>query len=132
MKNKREFIIAVFFLLIGVSAAYIFNIFQELNILKPARVEQSASVINQEIPMCVAFRCPVYSDFTVDKDPIPNDESIVIVPTAMTDGAGKLMIIKNGKILFESGEYPEISVEPVNDGNGFILCYETDLDTHKY
>jgi len=74
------------------------------------------------IPECVAFRCPQYYSFTVDKD-YKSDESLVIVPTAMSQGVGKLMIIKNGKIIFESSELLGIGVRSTGDGNGFVLTY---------
>jgi hypothetical protein len=78
--------------------------------------------ISSEIPQCYAGRCPVYYSFTVDNDP-QADESEVIVPEAMTQGTGKLMIIKKGKIIFESLSMMQISVRPNEYGDGFVIDY---------
>ncbi len=75
-----------------------------------------------KIPECVSFRCPEYFSFTVDNDSHA-DESLVIVPTAMSQGVGKLMIIKKGKVIFESPELLGIGVRSTGDGNGFVLTY---------
>src|SRR5260221_2992023 len=121
MRFRREFTISVVFLSIGISSSYLF--FNYLNRPKANTVivKQDIPVKTQEIPECIAGRCPAYYSFTVDKDN-NTDESEVIVPTAMTQGAGKLMIIKKGKIIFESNEAMQIGVKPspyVQDG--FIL-----------
>jgi hypothetical protein len=83
--------------------------------------------ISSEIPQCYAGRCPIYYSFTVDKDSYA-DESELIVPTSMTQGAGKLMIIKKGKIIFESSELMEIGVRSTGDGNGFVLTYSDQVN----
>ncbi len=82
---------------------------------------QQKTVVS-EIPQCFDYRCPVYYSFTVDRDSHA-DESEVVVPTAMTQGVGKLMIIKKGKIIFESPELMGIGVRSTGDGNGFVLTY---------
>lgn len=74
------------------------------------------------IPECVDSRCPQYYSFTVDMDTHSN-ESLVVVPTATSKGFGKLMIIKKGKIIFESPELLGAGVRSTGDGNGFVLTY---------
>lgn len=78
-----------------------------------------------ELPECFLGHCPVYKTFDVDGDQL--SESLVIIPTTMNHAAGKLWIIKDGKVIFGSGHHAQIGVEPVEDGNGFILSYSTTL-----
>ena len=109
MKNIK-FVILVVLLLTLISLILLF------------KFSPQQKTVSSEIPQCYSFRCPVYYSFTVDKDSY-TDESEVIVPTAMTQGAGKLMIIKKGKIIFESLELMGIGVRSTGDGNGFVLTY---------
>jgi hypothetical protein len=47
----------------------------------------------------------------------------------MTQGFGKLVIVEEGgKKLFDSGGLPEVGVQPVKEGNGFILEYSSARD----
>ena|SRR6266567_2605540 len=128
MIKKREYIIAVIFLLVGIFVSYLFLKYLNHPPKNTVITKQDVPIKTQEIPECVAYRCPVYYSFTVDKDNF-TDESEVIVPTAMTQGAGKLMIIKKGKIIFESPEAMQIQVKPSNGGDGFILEYATDVNS---
>lgn len=81
------------------------------------------TVEKQKIPECVVGRCPTYFSMDVDNDN-KTSESVVVIPTHMTQGAGKVLIIKDGEIIFETQVMPGIWVESVNDGNGFILIYK--------
>lgn len=80
------------------------------------------AVSQQKLPECILGLCPVYQSVSVDGDD-SDSESLVVVPTAMTKGAGKLWIIDQGKLVFESKEYAQIDVEGSENGNGFILKY---------
>lgn len=81
----------------------------------------------QKLPECILGLCPVYQSVSVDGD--DNDsESLVIIPTAMTKGTGKLWIIDQGKLVFESKEYAQISIDGSKDGNGFTLKYAVEPD----
>ena len=56
-------------------------------------------------------------------------ETAIVIPLAMTQGFGKLVIVGDGgKKLFDSGGLPGIWVKPVDDGNGFILKYTGSTD----
>ena len=85
----------------------------------------------QELPKCLAGICPSYSSMDVDGDGLA--ESIVIIPTAMTQGAGKVWVIKDDKVIFDSGEKMRIyafqTKKQVEDGNGFILQYGTEINS---
>ncbi len=125
MKNKREFIIAIISLFVGVAITAF--ILQNCVNTKDS-VPKALSVEVPKIPECVAFICPEYFGFPVAGINYLGDTSVVIVPTAMTQGAGKLMIIRRGKIIFESPVMPGIGVSEVGDGDGFILEYNGPSD----
>lgn len=129
--KKKEIIIAIISLLLGASLMY-WYFGKELEFKNEARTPAievvSTQAKNQEIPECFAGRCPQYLSMTVDKDSDGFDASVVIIPTAMTQGAGKIEIIKNGRVIFESSEMANIGVERVEDGDGFILTYSSPRD----
>lgn len=93
------------------------------------KTEIKQKVITEEIyPACLAGKCPNYFGMSVRGDMSPLD-TVIIIPTAMTQGAGKLVIVdEDGNKLFDSGEEPSIWVKPVSDGNGFIMKYSTPMD----
>ena len=117
MKNKRQLLIILTSIFLGIIITLLAEHFGQHNPLPQS---------SKNIPASPAS--PVYYDFTVDKDTHNTDESEIIVPTAMTDGAGKLLIVKKGKIIFESPELAEIGIKASDDGDGFILEYETERD----
>lgn len=80
----------------------------------------------EDYPECRFDICPNYFSIDVDGDHL--SESVVVQPTAMTQGAGKVLIIKDGKKIFETGEMAQIWVKAVDDGNGFILQYSSPRD----
>lgn len=125
MKNKRKFIIACIFLLIGLTLGYyILN-----NPISNSKISiEKVSHIKSQIPECNFGRCPIYYTFTVDKD-LSVDESVVIVPTSMTQGGGKVEIIKNGKVIFESPEFMQIGVREADNGDGFVLSYSKKVNS---
>jgi hypothetical protein len=77
---------------------------------------------NQElfqVPQCNFGRCPEYFSMDVDGDQI--SESVVIVPTAMTKGAGQVWVIDEGKVVYTSKEYPQLRVE--EEGINLVVKY---------
>lgn len=116
----------IFLLLLAVLAGYFLK---SATTTKPAITESRPNdVVNdQKIPECYAGRCPEYFSMDVDGDHL--SESVVVVPTAMTQGAGKLMIVKNGKVIFESPEMMGIWVEQAEDGDGFYLIYREEVNS---
>lgn len=82
---------------------------------------------NNPPPQCFMNNCPEYDFSDVDGD--GNLESIVIERTAMTQQAGRIWIIKKGRVVFKSDERAQIGVEPRNgsgeQSNGFIIHYNT-------
>ncbi len=100
---------------------------------------QEKEVVKQELPECFLRRCPEYFSMDVDGDDL--SESLVIIPTAMTQGAGKLWVIDEGKVIFESDEMMKIwvkqSPEDAEAGDKFSLFYaeepnSNDLTEVKY
>jgi len=78
-------------------------------------------------PECSMSDCPEYEFADVDGD--GNLESIVTERTAMTQQAGRIWIIKKGRVVFKSDARAQIGVEPRNgpgeQSNGFIILYNT-------
>lgn len=85
------------------------------------------TVSQQKLPECILGLCPTYQSMSVDDDD-SDSESLIIIPTAMTKGVGKLWVIDQGKLVFESKEYAQIGVEASKNGNGFILKYAIEPD----
>lgn len=98
-------------------------------ITKPVAIENSSVEETKEniIPECFADICPRYLSMDVDGNN-SSSESVVVTPTRMTQGAGKIMIIKKGKVIFESSEMPNIGIESVEDGDGFVVTYSSSRD----
>lgn len=94
--------------------------------LRIASNAKQIEAVIQDYPECRFGICPSYFSMDVDGDHL--SESVVVQPTAMTQGAGKVMIIKNGKKIFETEEMAQIWVKAVDDGNGFILQYSSPRD----
>ncbi len=95
------------------------------------KVQESTTkqeIIISDYPYCFAEQCPEY--FSMDVDGDRQSESVVVQHTAMTQGAGKVLIIKNGKKIFETEELPQIWIkdEQAYDGNVFVLKYSSPLD----
>ena len=89
-----------------------------------SKMEIEAFKDQQKLPECDVGRCPQFFSMDVDKDGLP--ETAAIIPVGMTKGAGKLWIIKNGKLIFDTSVLAEIWIKEVSDGNGFILSYAPD------
>lgn len=117
---KSHLILAVLVAVVSYSLGSFTAFVQNISLPK----EQSpVTVSKQAIPECIVGRCPTYFSMDVDNDN-KTSESVVVIPTHMTQGAGKVLIIKDGEIIFETQVMPGIWVESVNDGNGFILIYK--------
>ena len=119
-------------LIIGVSLTVpISYLFFSRNPVKETRLEEctTSDKEKQKLPQCDSGKCPTYFSWDVDGDTI--SESLVIIPTAMTQGAGKIWIIDDGELVFDSGEYMGIWAEEVEDGNGFILIYKDEVNTSE-
>ena len=94
---------------------------------------QEPTNIKQELPKCLLGRCPQYFSMDVDGDTLA--ESAVIIPTAMTQGAGKVWVIDNDKVIFDSGEMMRIEIiqtkKQIEEGNGFTLLYGMKVNSTK-
>lgn len=82
--------------------------------------------IKEIYPECVAYLCPTFTSATLTDTNL--EDTVIKIPTAMTQGAGKIVIVENGKKIFDSGEMPGIGFEQISEGNGFILKYSSSLD----
>lgn len=77
------------------------------------------------VPQCSMNDCPEYQALDVDGD--GRYESVVMERTAMTQQAGRIWVIDNGKVVFKSNEMAQIGVHPRNENtNGFIISYATE------
>lgn len=85
------------------------------------------TLIDNPPPECSANDCPEYSAEDVDGD--GHLESIVLERTAMTQQAGRIWIIKKGRVVFKSKEHAQVGFSPIdktgNNTNGFIVHYNT-------
>lgn len=121
-----KFLAYLIFILLGFVIGY-FSRSTKINV--PAQKEK---VVSQKLPECFLGRCPEYFSMDVDGDDL--SESLVIIPVAMTQGAGKLWVIDEGKVVFESEEKMRIGVkqspEEVEVGNGFTLLYAEEVNSN--
>ena len=120
-----KFLAYLIFILLGFVIGY-FSRSTKINV--PAQKEK---IVSQELPECFLGRCPEYFSMDVDGDDL--SESLVIIPTVMTQGAGKLWVIDEGRVIFESDEKMRIGVkqspEEVEVGNGFTLLYTEEVNS---
>ena len=120
-----KFLAYLIFILLGFAIGY-FSRSTKINV--PAQKEK---VVSQKLPECFLGRCPEYFSMDVDGDDL--SESLVIIPTVMTQGAGKLWVIDEGRVIFESDEKMRIwvkqSPEEVEVGNGFTLLYAEEVNS---
>lgn len=86
---------------------------------------------NNPIPECNFGKCPESQSMDIDGD--GENETITVVYTSMTQFAGKVMIIKNGKVIFISDEKMRIAVNQKNDmkNNGYIISYSTEPNSNN-
>lgn len=124
LKFNITFIVAALLFIYGILISFTF--IKGLN-AKPNPMPLGTNI--EDYPECRFDQCPEYSSMDVDGDRL--SESVVVQHTAMTQGAGKVLVIKNGKKIFETEEEAEIGVKAVDDGNGFILLYSSPRDEHR-
>ncbi len=79
----------------------------------------------RELLECFLGRCPEYISMEVDGNP-DSWESVVIIPIGMTKGAGKVWIIREGKVIFETAALAQIGIKENESGNGFTISYWKD------
>lgn len=77
---------------------------------------------NPKLPECSLGRCPEYFIMEVDGNP-DSTESVAIIPIGMTKGAGKVWIIRDGEVIYETSALAQIRVKENDTGNGFTLSY---------
>lgn len=95
--------------------------------------EKNNELVEQKYPECFSGLCPEY--FSMDVDGDGYSESAIVIPTAMTQGAGKVWIVDNGKVVFDSGEKMRIGInqnkKQIDEGSGFTLWYGTEVNSTK-
>jgi hypothetical protein len=105
MTKFRGLLLLILGIIIGVTLV---KFTQSLNII-PSKITSTPipTQENIDIPECNFGLCPRYlsEPWVINGE----DVSVVIVPTAMTKGAGQLWIIQKGKVVYKSPELPEIS-----------------------
>ena len=119
LSQQREITRVILFLILG----FIVGFFTKQLIDPKATTLYSPEVVSDEAPQCLFGRCPEYQSMDVDGD--GQSESVVVVPTAMTQGAGEIWIIDDGKVIWKSQEYMRVGVTALPDENvpGFALLY---------
>lgn len=131
---KKKIVIYLVLLLIGFLGGFLTH-----NLIVPAQKEvlnnpyRSIVANKQQLPECFAGKCPHYFTWDVNGDSQMSD-SVVVIPTAMTKGAGKVWVIDKGKVVFDSGELMDVWVEEPEDHEGFYLLYKTNINnpiSHK-
>lgn len=131
VEARRNAILYFLLFILGFSVGYFLK---PTTTIKPDVIENpSVEAINdQKIPECYAGRCPEYFSMDVDTDDLA--ESVVIVPTTMSQGAGKIMIIKKGRVIFESDDLMRINViqtkKQQEEGNGFTILYGKEVNSN--
>lgn len=88
---------------------------------------EAETLENNPIPVCDSGKCPEYQNFDTDKD--GESENVVIEPIGMSQFAGRVLIIDEGRVTFRSGLKMFINVRPVKEhenDNGFIIRYSTE------
>jgi len=98
----------------------------------PEATTEAAANINDrhELPECFLGRCPEY--FSMEVDGNPNTyESVVVIPIGMTKAAGKVWIIGEGKVIFETAALAQINIKENESGNGFTISYLKDWSDFK-
>jgi len=124
---KKLFMIIIPIFLFGFYASYqrgYKNAFKSFDSYKQGIVDQA--IEDNSPPECHATNCPEYTFFDADGDGL--NESVVTEYTTMTQQAGRIWIIDNGKVVFKSEEKAQISVSPVSksgENNGFVIGYNT-------
>jgi hypothetical protein len=125
-QSRSRILIYLAFLVLGLIIGYFSR--------KPITIApvKEKEVVKQELPKCFLGRCPEYFSMDVDGDDLA--ESLVIIPTAMTQGAGKLWVIDEGKVIFETNEMMRIwvkqSPEDAEAGNRFTLLYAKEVNSN--
>lgn len=130
MKNK--FIILIILLILLASLYKILPFKHILNTKTTTVVESQANIVVKEVyPKCIASLCPVFAevDVILENGLSLHPETLIRIPLAMTQGAGKIVILSSdGAKVFDSGEQFNIGFEEAMDGNGFILKYSSPMD----
>lgn len=91
-------------------------------------VNKKETIKDDLVPECSMNDCPEYKPMDVDGD--GRYESVVLERTAMTQQAGRIWIIDDGKVMFISKSMAQIGVQQRGDydkqENGFIISYATE------
>ena len=84
--------------------------------------EKSRRLNNQinkgDVPECLLGRCPEYLEGTICLCEETPCVSVVVVPTAMTKGAGQVWLIRAGEVVYKTPELSEVSAKIEEDGDG--------------
>lgn len=76
------------------------------------------------MPECIAGLCPRYFSMNVTKG-LTQSYSVVVQPTHMTKGAGKVLVIAGGEVEFTSPIYAQIGVEKDENSDGFWITHKS-------
>lgn len=130
--NKNIFVLLTVFL-IGILVSYNFGFKRAIKTNEEYKKEIEVEVLkNNPIPVCELGKCPEYQTFDVDND--GEDENIVIQPIGMSQFAGQVLVIDEGKVTFISKGKMFISVRPtkeIENENGFIIGYSTEANARS-
>jgi len=124
---KKLLLIKALVLLTLIFTSYFIGYKQALKTNERFKKEiEEETLKNNPIPKCDSGKCPEYQSFDVDGDGKPED--IVTEYFGMSQFAGRVMVIDEGKVVFISKGEMFISVRPTKEyenENGFIVTYST-------
>ncbi len=127
---KKLLLIKTLILLILIFASYSIGYKQALktNERFNKQIEED-TLKNNPIPKCDSGKCPEYQSFDVDGD--GKNEDVVTEYFGMSQFAGRVMVIDEGKVVFISKGEMFISVKPAKEyenENGFIITYSNEAN----
>lgn len=114
----------VLLLSLGFMAGYLFRSYEKISVVTPTQTTES-TLNENKIPECVYGHCPRYYNWSV-KDGM-SSQTLIIEPTTMNRGVGRLLIIDEGKVIFKTQELPQINIKQDVEGDGFFLIYSPDI-----
>lgn len=90
-------------------------------------IEEKEDIYDGSLPQCWSINCPKIEAMDVDGD--SEYETVITEYPTMTQQAGRVWVIKDGKMLFKSDVLAQISVsQKTNEvpNNGFEILYNTE------
>lgn len=134
---KKIYLIGTIFTLLGLLISYNTGFKKALKTNEEYKKEiVKETLTNNPAPKCeTCDNSPsrYYQTFDADGDGWTNQEIVIIEDVGMSQMAGRVIIIKNGKVVFTSKAEMRIWVNPTRSfdyNNGFIISYSTEANSN--